>query len=104
MDCFGCWFSVILILLIACCLGCFCVYKFCYSAIERFLPNSQNNQQPGYDNDKYDYQGQPGQSYPMNPYPNQQQQYAQNQYPANPNQYPANQNQYSNYPAQPGRY
>lgn len=75
-----------------CCLGCFCVYKFCYSTIQRFLPNSQNNQQQaGYDNDKYDYQGQPGQAYPMNPYPQQQQQ--QFQYAGYPNQM-----------QQPGRY
>jgi len=83
-----------------CCLGCFCVYKFCYSAIQNCLPNSQNNPPPAYDGDKYDYQGQPSQSYPMNPYPNQQNQYP-NQYPPQ-QQYPAQ--NYPSYPPQPGRY
>jgi len=95
--------AIILVLLITCCLGCFCVYKFCRSAFETCLPSSQNNPPPAYDSDKYDYQGQPSQSYPMNPinqYPNQYP--AQNQYP--PQQYAQSYPNQNQYPSQPGRY
>ncbi|KAI6176446.1 CX domain-containing protein [Aphelenchoides bicaudatus] len=88
---------VILLLLIACCLGCFCVYKFCRSTIEGFIPRSSQNQGGYYDDgNKYDYQGQPSQSYPMTNYPPQNQQYPQNP----PFGYPPQQNY--NYPPNPG--
>ena len=84
-------FSVLLGLLLTCCLGCFCVYKFCRSSVERFMPRNEHNQYDDGGVQYNDYQN--GQnSYPLNSYPPPPQ---PNTY-VPPHQYP--QQTYSSYP------
>ncbi|KAI6235966.1 CX domain-containing protein [Aphelenchoides besseyi] len=92
---------VLLGILLTSCLCCFCAYQFCRSTIQRFLP-SRNNDATYYDDSQnYPGQGNPAQSYPMNPM-----NYPQNSYPQQPQygQYPPNPQyggqQYPSYPPQ----
>lgn len=95
-------FSVLLVVLIAACCCCVLAYKFCRSAFDAVIPSRRT--ETYYDDGKYDetYPPQSGygqQSYPMQPYPQQQQQ----QYPQYSGQgYPAPPPQNAAYPPYPG--